>query len=288
MKALLSGLLDFSWILYVACALGAILYAARALALQRRLAGSLTSFERETSASQVVRLWRVAATFVLVGLVLFVGQVYGLPRVLPEGLLSPTPTMVAGLETPQPLPSPSPTVAFGILPTVVPTALPVAPPAPPPPTTAPPDTPTPTVPPSAPSPAFVLEARLDGVAELLGFDLSSTEVVAGQPLLLTLYWRALENAGSADYVVFTHLLQPGTSQIVAQHDGRPVAGTRPTTSWLPGEVIVDTHELVFADVGYSGPAELEVGLYVLGGERVGVEGGGDAVPLPVQVTIVAP
>ena len=66
MKVLLAGLADLAWIFYALCALGAIIYAARALAVQRRLAVSLTTFERETMTVQIGRLWRVALLLSLI------------------------------------------------------------------------------------------------------------------------------------------------------------------------------------------------------------------------------
>ena len=43
-----------------------------------------------------------------------------------------------------------------------------------------------------------------------------------------------------DYTVFVHILGPD-GQLIAQHDGTPATGTRSTTSWLAGEVILDKH-----------------------------------------------
>ena len=282
MKVLLAWLADFAWVLYAACGVGAVIYVARALSLQRRLGGTLTVFERETMAEQVARLWRLAITFVTLGGVLFVGQVYFLPQVVPEEQVEPTPTLMVGLATSTPSPSPTATPLLGALPTITAT---VAPPPPPP---SPAPTLTPTVP-AGPSPAYPLNARFGDVAELVGYDLVSTEVRPDQTVGLTLYWRALEGAVNTDYWVFTHLLPPEFDRLIGQHDGVPAGGTRPTTGWAPGEVIVDYHELIFYEAGYSGAAQIAVGLYdpeiyV----RVPVEGGGDYVLLPTIITVVAP
>jgi hypothetical protein len=62
------------------------------------------------------------------------------------------------------------------------------------------------------------------------------------------------------YAVFAHMLD-AESHIVAQHDGLPAGWSRPTSGWLPGEIIVDAHELdLKADVP-PGEYALEVGLY---------------------------
>ncbi|HEV2066059.1 MAG TPA: hypothetical protein VGR08_04425, partial [Thermomicrobiales bacterium] len=81
---------------------------------------------------------------------------------------------------------------------------------------------------------------------LAGFDARSTIPVStdprgllilrlpsGQPLDLRLYWRAEEPAG-VSYTVFVQLLDQ-SGRLVAQHDGLPQHGVRPTTDWQPGE-----------------------------------------------------
>ncbi|RLC63061.1 MAG: hypothetical protein DRI48_08845, partial [Chloroflexi bacterium] len=80
-----------------------------------------------------------------------------------------------------------------------------------------------------------------------------------QSLPITLYWRALEGATNADYTVFTHVLA-ADGHLIAQHDGPPAGGARPTPGWLPGEIIADRHDMTFRET-YTGPATIEVGLY---------------------------
>ncbi|MHB0858189.1 MAG: glycosyltransferase family 39 protein [Anaerolineae bacterium] len=106
-----------------------------------------------------------------------------------------------------------------------------------------------------------LDVRFGDVAVLRGYDLAADVIGPGEPLHLTLYWQALgEGSPAVDYHVFTHLLNPA-NQVVAQHDGAPAGGDWPTTSWLPGQVIVDTHALTLRDDTYTGETVLEVGLY---------------------------
>jgi len=126
--------------------------------------------------------------------------------------------------------------------------------------------------------------RFGDVAELLGYDLASTEVAAGEPVTITLYWRAMEGAGRADYTVFTHVLA-GDGHLVGQHDGPPAEGARPTRGWVVGEVVVDRHVMLFREP-YTGPARIEVGLYdgaTL--ERVVTERGETFVLLPASLTV---
>ncbi|MHB1294468.1 MAG: glycosyltransferase family 39 protein [Anaerolineae bacterium] len=106
-----------------------------------------------------------------------------------------------------------------------------------------------------------LEVRFGDVAILRGYDLSSEAIRPGEPLRLTLYWEALgEDTPTVDYQVFTHLLDP-QNQVVAQHDGAPGGGAWQTSTWLPGQIIVDVHELPLGEGAYTGETLLEVGLY---------------------------
>jgi len=104
-----------------------------------------------------------------------------------------------------------------------------------------------------------LDANFGHRATLLGYDLEPETAHPGETLRLTLYWRA-EQAMTHSYAVFTHLLD-AESHIVAQHDGLPADWTRPTTGWLPGEVITDVRRLALATGVPPGEYLLEAGLY---------------------------
>ncbi len=125
-----------------------------------------------------------------------------------------------------------------------------------------------------------------GNARLVGYDLSGQRVTAGEPLALTLYWQAAGPLGDAPLTVFTHLLD-ANGRVIAQHDGPPVDGKRPTPGWIPDEYVVDPHRLTFSDPGYTGDAVLEVGLYdpVTGVRLPTADGTGRLLlPTPLQVT----
>jgi hypothetical protein len=104
-----------------------------------------------------------------------------------------------------------------------------------------------------------LYVRFGDVAVLIGYDLVPGPHASDQSIPITLYWRALEGATSVDYTIFTHVLDVD-GHLIAQHDAPPVGGSRPTTSWLPGEIIADRHEMTFRET-YTGQARVEVGLY---------------------------
>jgi hypothetical protein len=135
--------------------------------------------------------------------------------------------------------------------------------------------------------AHEFRIRFGDVAELLGYDLAPGPYASDHAIPITLYWRALEGAANADYVVFTHLLAAG-GHLVAQHDGPPAAGTRPTPGWLPGEVVTDPHEMAFREA-YTGPATVEIGLYGAATmERVVAASGESFVVLPSSLDVESP
>ncbi len=108
-----------------------------------------------------------------------------------------------------------------------------------------------------------------------------------QALALHLYWRA-EAPLTTRYRVFAQLLA-GDNRVMAQSDSFPAAGQRPTTGWLPGEVISDTHTLPLSPELPPGQYRLIAGLYQpLTGERLPVvAGAGNVLPDAILLTEVA-
>jgi hypothetical protein len=114
-----------------------------------------------------------------------------------------------------------------------------------------------------------MEINLGDEVTFLGYDLETTVVKPGDNLRLTLYWQARREIAEW-YKVFTHLLDD-QDRIWAQKDSVPVGGTRPTTGWVKGEVIVDEYELAVAPDAPGGDYILEVGIYEEGtGQRLRV------------------
>jgi hypothetical protein len=129
-------------------------------------------------------------------------------------------------------------------------------------------------------------AQLPGIGELIGFTLANTELRLGDPLSITLVWRAGDAPPATAHKVFVHLLSPD-GRLLAQSDAEPAQGTRPVTGWRPGEYVVDTHQLAFHPDATPGPAYLQVGLYdPVSGERVRFVDGRDAWVLPGDVNVV--
>lgn len=128
-----------------------------------------------------------------------------------------------------------------------------------------------------PAPAYPLSVTLGETATLVGYDLDATVFAPGAPLPLTLYWQSV-NVTTASYTVFVQLIHEG--RVLAQRDQLPLAGSRPTTGWLPGEYLADSYTLTVPADAPPGTYELIVGLYVAEtGERLRDDAGNDAIPL---------
>ncbi|MBM4466004.1 MAG: hypothetical protein FJ014_10715 [Chloroflexi bacterium] len=108
---------------------------------------------------------------------------------------------------------------------------------------------------------YPLRANLADKVAFLGYDLDKTTVKPNGTLHLTLYWQALARMETS-YTVFTHLLD-AQSRIWGQQDNVPMKGARPTTSWLPGEVVIDEYQIVVDAAAPAGEYQIEVGMYDL-------------------------
>lgn len=137
-----------------------------------------------------------------------------------------------------------------------------------------------------PQPQTAVSVQFGTVAKLVGFDLPNTDVTVGEPVPLTLYWQAVVPDTAVPYTVFAQLLDEN-GVLIAQHDSPPANGRRPTTGWVAGEYVTDSHMLVFKEgVAYTGPATVVVGLYdPQTGARLLADNGQDYFVLPVGVEI---
>jgi len=96
--------------------------------------------------------------------------------------------------------------------------------------------------------------RLGGMVELVGYDCDPETVRPGGSLAVTLYWRAGTRLLESYKVTVQVLSAEG--RLVAQEDSVPANWTRPTTGWLPGEVVMDPHRVPI-------PADAAPGRYTL-------------------------
>ncbi len=299
MSILLRWLIDHVWVLYVACALGALIYLVRALAAQREQSLAMFTLEHETATARAVKAWAMVFLFIAISLAIFTGTrfVQASFPAYDSTSSAATGTPSSGVDLPTPSITPTLTDTMSVptltLQTTTPPSIqqspePTNPPTPVP-TASAATTPTATTVAAGPLSGSVA-VRFGDFGELTAWELSSAEVVVGEPLALTLYWRGLEGESPTDYTVFTHLLSQG-GKLLAQHDGPPAGGAEGTTDWEAGETIVDAHQLTFlsgAVVG-SGPATVIVGLYDPEDmdARVMTSEGQDYVALPVTVNVIA-
>jgi MFS family permease len=93
---------------------------------------------------------------------------------------------------------------------------------------------------------------------LLGYEYDQRRLVPGEPLAVTLYWQALADE-IPDYEVQLRLLDE-TGWIMDTLQERPSSGQSSTTDWLPGEVIVDRHEIDINDSIPPGVYRVQIAL----------------------------
>jgi hypothetical protein len=122
-----------------------------------------------------------------------------------------------------------------------------------------------------------IDAEFGDQIRLLGFDLENTSTSPSGELNLTLYWQAIETPSSG-YTVFNHLIG-SDGQIQGQFDSPPVSDAWLTSTWLPGEIIVDSRTIPVRQGAPLGPYRLAIGLYDAGsGERLPITVEGQSQP----------
>jgi 4-amino-4-deoxy-L-arabinose transferase-like glycosyltransferase len=113
--------------------------------------------------------------------------------------------------------------------------------------------------------AHPLETDFGDGVRLLGYDLETKQLMPGGTAHLTLYWQAREPVEHR-YKVFTHLLgevfNATTGNFLwGQRDNEPVGGTRATSTWRTGEVILDRYAIPLDPQVPAGRYAVEIGLY---------------------------
>lgn len=124
-----------------------------------------------------------------------------------------------------------------------------------------------------------LNLRFGADIVLKGYRGSNLTPTAGEVTQLQLIWQAL-NQPPRRYKVFMQLLD-FHDQVIAQRDSEPVGDSRPTTSWRPGETIVDNHGVLIPPGTPPGDYRRIIGLYDLEtGDRLRLPDGRDYFALP--------
>jgi uncharacterized membrane protein len=124
-----------------------------------------------------------------------------------------------------------------------------------------------------PLPSFATDAVVGGTMRLGRVEVAPTDqdriyrtasaapvaLEPGQELRVSLYWEALD-APRAERTVSVRVVD-ASGRLVAQHDGLPGAGTKPTSWWEKGWAIRDVHYLRVSPDAPPGVGRLDVLLY---------------------------
>ena len=105
-----------------------------------------------------------------------------------------------------------------------------------------------------------LKLNFDDRITLLGYELAGQQVGPGDSVYLRLYWKAQQPL-TKNYKVFVHVLDEARQQLWGQRDHTPGDGSRPTSGWEVGEVVVDTIIVPLRPDVPAGQYWLQVGLY---------------------------
>jgi mannosyltransferase len=106
-----------------------------------------------------------------------------------------------------------------------------------------------------------LDARLGDSITLRGYTLLADRLAPADIIQVTLFWEASAPIGER-YKVFLHLLN-AEGELVTQRDSEPGGGLALTTTWKPGEVLLDNHGILVPLDTRPGRYQLVVGLYLL-------------------------
>ncbi|NLF00124.1 MAG: hypothetical protein GX601_04015, partial [Anaerolineales bacterium] len=143
--------------------------------------------------------------------------------------------------------------------------------------------------------AHPLDLTLGGVVHLRGFDLAVPDgslqtLQPGDAISITLIWQG-DGPTDLDYTVFAHLIGPDGNPY-GQVDRFPANGAAPTSTWAPGQVVVDHLLLEVAAGAPQGAYQVVVGMYdaLRGGRPPMVDGAGqrlsnDQLALPTALAV---
>jgi 4-amino-4-deoxy-L-arabinose transferase-like glycosyltransferase len=114
-----------------------------------------------------------------------------------------------------------------------------------------------------PNPVFISFGDRMG---LVGYDVERRVVRPGETVALTLYWQGLEPM-ETNYNISAQFVDVEQRK-AAQQDGWPSNGAAPTSSWEPGRMLVDRHELTVYPEAPSGVYNVRVVVYALEEGRI--------------------
>lgn len=125
-----------------------------------------------------------------------------------------------------------------------------------------------------------VDAMLGDQVVLVGASIEQSQF----ELRVDLVWQS-QSVPPKDYTVFVQVLDEA-GQVLAQDDAQPVGGSRPTTTWLGGEYLLDSHTINLNGLNYNGQAAIIVGMYdPVTFDRLRLADGSDFVRLPTEITL---
>jgi 4-amino-4-deoxy-L-arabinose transferase-like glycosyltransferase len=100
----------------------------------------------------------------------------------------------------------------------------------------------------------------EDTVRLVGYDLETPEVPAGQEAGLALYWQVLDSFPAPDFTV--HLgIKDAAGNVWAGDDGVPIGGLLPVDQWQPGQVLRDVQQVTIPPGTPPGEYDLEVSFW---------------------------
>ena len=111
---------------------------------------------------------------------------------------------------------------------------------------------------SATTPQVAIDANFDGKVRLVGYDMTTQSVKAGETFEITWHWEALADL-KGDWKVFVHFESPGRKRTV--HDHQPVGELHPMKKWKKGEFIKDTQRIRVSKDFPNGIARIFIGIF---------------------------
>jgi len=128
------------------------------------------------------------------------------------------------------------------------------------------------------------EAVFGDNIRLAAYRLDNDRARPGDTVRATLVWQALAPT-ETDLNLFVHLVD-GSGRAVGQRDGPPLGGSFPTTTWRPGETVIQQVEIPVAKDAPGGLTRLRLGWYDWrSGERLPVPGSPDSSVTVGQVQV---
>lgn len=114
-----------------------------------------------------------------------------------------------------------------------------------------------------PPAAVRTDLNFGGLARLLAYQLNRQTITPGESIQVSLYWQPLARI-ERELVSYVYVTDLG-AHLLGQAKGIPGAGQSPTTSWQPGQLVVDTYTITL-DSTFQTPlaAKVEAGLFAPG------------------------